>query len=577
MALPAAFNRLCWSFLFLLLLLLPSVFAILPPSGARSLPQVAPSRSHNSASYFRRLLNIPFSWGSKKSRKNLNQWLDNHPKLLDRLRGYGQEVVIRFNVSTDAHEAALRKAIDQMLLDVWDFTDNYTDIRLEARRIRPLMGILPPSLHDNHFILIPDLARLVAATYPSNAPAHSLAPSLLNDRGITPAHDIPSPKRRGVDDVFFHDYQPLSVIYTWMRLLDSMFRGRGLVRIINIGKSYEGRDILALKVGVPLSGAAAQDSRDTILITGGIHAREWISTSTVNYVAWSFIRSIDEDPMITKILEHFDIVFVPTLNPDGYEYTWEVDRLWRKSRQRTRMQYCPGFDLDHAFGYRWDVTQHQSEPCSESYGGDLPFQAVEAAQLADWARNETANGVNFVGYLDLHSYSQQVLYPFAYSCAARPPNMENLKEVAMNLAKHMRLSNGEVYTVMSACEGAVASEISASQVPNPQRIRVEAGGGSAVDYIFHEFGARYSYQIKLRDTGSYGFLLPSEYIIPTGEELYQAMKFFGDYLLGNNGHESSSHNVVAEGQDEQISIANSREEDIMELRKRRRRSVPNTH
>ncbi|KAI1097059.1 hypothetical protein F5B19DRAFT_17872 [Rostrohypoxylon terebratum] len=552
-------------FIYILLLLL----SICIPSDATIVPRATPSQRHDGRSYINRLFSFPFAWSSKKPGKNLNQWLDKHPRLLQNLQRYENEVVIRFNISTGAHEAALRKAIDQMLLDVWDFTDNYTDIRIEARRIRPLLGILPPSLHGNHFILIPDLARAVAATYPSDGASLSIVQSPSNDRGITPANDIPKPKRRGVDDIFFHDYQPLSVITTWMRLLDSMFKGRGLVRMISIGQSYEGRDIPALRVGITSSSAASNGPggpKDTILITGGIHAREWISTSTVNYVAWSFIRSIDDDPMIVKILEHFDIVFVPVLNPDGYEYTWDVDRLWRKSRQRTRMQYCPGFDLDHAFGYRWDATQHQTEPCSESFGGYHPFEAVEAAELADWAKNETDNGVKFVAYLDLHSYSQQVLYPYAYSCAVQPPNIENLQEVAMNLAKHMRLSNGEVYTTTSACEGAVARADDATDV---ERARIEASGGSAIDYIFHELGAHYSYQIKLRDTGSYGFLLPSEYIIPTGEELYQAMKYLGDYLLGNNGHESTAG--VDEDQSQQTALMAEEGEDIIELRKRRRR------
>lgn len=54
-----------------------------------------------------------------------------------------------------------------------------------------------------------------------------------------------------------------------------------------------------------------------------------------------------------------------------------------------------------------------------------------------------------------------------------------------------------------------------------------------------ELQARYSYQIRLRDTGSYGFLLPSEHIVPTGEETLNALKYLGDYLLGNNGIERS--------------------------------------
>jgi extracellular matrix protein 14 len=248
--------------------------------------------------------------------------------------------------------------------------------------------------------------------------------------------------------------------------------------------------------------------------------------------------------MISKFLDEFDIIFLPVLNPDGVEYSWQVDRLWRKSRQDTNLQYCPGLDLDHAFGYGWDGSQIQADPCSESYGGEQPFQAVEAMQLAKWARNETLHNVKFVGLIDLHSYSQQVLFPYAFSCQAVPPNLENLEELAAGLAKAIRLANGESYSVTSACEGAAAR---ADHLTS----RVESGGGSAIDWFYHEMGAHFSYQIKLRDTGSYGFLLPKEYIVPTGEEIFNAMKYFGDYLLGNNGIERLSDETET-SQDDQL-------------------------
>lgn len=223
-------------------------------------------------------------------------------------------------------------------------------------------------------------------------------------------------------------------------------------------------------------------------------------------------------------------------------YSWDVDRLWRKTRQPTTLSICPGFDLDHSFGFRWNSLQHQDEQCSESYGGHTPFEAVEAKAFADWARNETQRGTSFVAHLDLHSYSQQVLFPYEYSCDALPPNWETLQEVAYNLAKHLRLANGEPYTVASACDGATAYKQSSSTTPKaPSELnRIENRGGAMIDYFFHEFGARHSYQIKLRDTGSYGFLLPGSAIVPTGEEVFQAIRYLGDYLLGNNGHEWSS-------------------------------------
>lgn len=312
--------------------------------------------------------------------------------------------------------------------------------------------------------------------------------------------------------------------------MEAMFPS--IARVISVGTSYEGRDIPGLRLGVARSDENVR-ARKTLVITAGLHAREWISTTTANYVAWSFVTSYGKEPMITKFLEHFDVVFIPVMNPDGVEYTWEVDRLWRKSRQQTGMRFCRGLDLDHAFGFEWDNAGVSHDPCSESYGGSEPWESVEALALADWARNETRNnGVRFVGLVDLHSYSQQVLFPFSYTCDVDPPNRENLEELAVGLSKAIRLSSGESYSVTSACEGATFTHES------PRRhTRVEAGGGSAIDWFYHEMRAHFSYQIKLRDTGSYGFLLPKEHIIPAGEEIFHAMKYLGDYLLGNNGIE----------------------------------------
>lgn len=387
---------------------------------------------------------------------------------------------------------------------------------------------------------MPDLAQRIYQTYPSiTFSERELRDTRDQDALFTPRLRA---ARDSVDNIFFQDYQPLSVIVPWMKLMASMFTTH--VQLINIGISYEGRDIPALRIGVhPTNDQEDTGKRPTILIVGGSHAREWISVSSVTYIAWSLITSYGKSPSITKLLQEFDWVFVPTLNPDGYVFTWENDRLWRKNRQQTSLRFCRGLDLDRAFDFEWDGTSYQSNPCSESYPGDEPFQAVESHRLAVWTKNETENNnVKFVGFLDLHSYSQQVLYPYSYSCKASPPSQENLEELGMGLAKAIRLSSGEYYDVQSACEGAVpfASKTPA-QKKSDVKTRTETGGGSAIDWFYHEMGVRYSYQIKLRDTGSYGFLLPSENIIPTGEEAFNALKYFGDFLLGNKGIETGRH------------------------------------
>ncbi|XP_044721933.1 zinc carboxypeptidase domain-containing protein [Hirsutella rhossiliensis] len=417
---------------------------------------------------------------------------------------YANELVLRFNISTADEETTLSEAAARLFLDVWAFTDDFVDIRLHADEVAPLLGLLPQSLRSSQSTLISDLAAAVHQSLPSNGRPDTVEAEAVSQALLTPL----APE----DNLFFHDYQPLPVIIRWLRLLEAMFPS--YVSYVTVGKSFEGRDIPALRVG--LSDLSDSDvPRKTVVVTGGLHAREWISTSTVNYLAWSFITSFGKERMIRKLLSNFDMVFMPVINPDGFEYTWKTDRLWRKSRQPTRIRFCRGLDLDHAFGFEWDDSQNQSDPCSESYGGQEPFQAVEAMQLAKWARNGTLNKVQFVAFLDLHSYSQQILFPFSSSCAVDPPNLENLEEVATGIARAIRISNGEPYAVARACEGAVAAK-------EPRRNKPQS---------------RIDYQIKLRDTGTYAFLLPKEQIIPTGEEMFNAMKYLGDYLLGNNGIE----------------------------------------
>ncbi|KAL8896842.1 MAG: hypothetical protein Q9192_002880 [Flavoplaca navasiana] len=487
------------------------------------------------------------------------------------LARYGGDVVLRFAINSPEEAAALSEAVHILFLDVWEFNADWVDIRLAKDVVPSLLGLLPPSLQHAHTPLMHDLAQAIFESYPSLTIEDPSPPARDEIRPFSPVlHTIPDTDET---NIFFRNYQPLSVIIPWMRLLRSLFPTH--VRMINVGVSYEGRDIPALRVGVHPSNAAETPSspRKTIIITGGSHAREWISTSTVNYIAYSFITAYGKSKEITRLLEEFDWVFVPTMNPDGYIYTWETDRLWRKNRQQTSLRFCRGVDLDHSYSFKWDHDSSASNnPCSESFAGEGPFQGVEARRFANWARNETANNnVTIVAFVDLHSYSQQILYPYSYTCSKAPPALENLEELAIGLAKAIRTTKGEEYTVTAACEGSVELRDQQDKRFWP---RIESGGGSALDWFYHELNVKYSYQIKLRDTGGYGFLLPSKNIVPTGLEAFNAIKYMGHFLLGNKGIEGEEESRDAsaalgpemQGDDDEIN-----EEANIELRRRRRK------
>lgn len=46
------------------------------------------------------------------------------------LARYGGDVVLRFNITTPLEEEQLAEAADTLFLDVWEFTNNWADIRL---------------------------------------------------------------------------------------------------------------------------------------------------------------------------------------------------------------------------------------------------------------------------------------------------------------------------------------------------------------------------------------------------------------------------------------------------------------
>ncbi|KAI7311313.1 hypothetical protein KC315_g12354 [Hortaea werneckii] len=462
---------------------------------------------------------------------------------------YGGDVVLRFNISTPDEAKSLADAADTLLLDVWEFTQDWVDIRLAKDIVRPLLGLLPSSLQSSHAPLLGerDLAQAIYDTYPQPRGVAAAHPKELHHTGPSLGARPFSPALGQDNDetnIFFNDYQPFSVIEPWMRLMASLFTTH--VRKVNIGVSAQGRDIPGLRVGVhPTNNQVGNPpNRKTVLIFGGQHAREWISTSTVTYLAYSFITGYGKSPSITRILEAFDIVFIPTINPDGYIYTWETDRLWRKNRQPTNLRFCQGIDLDRNFGFQWDGAGDSTtagNPCSESFAGDHPFQAVETQQLAAWAQNETEHhNVDFVAMLDLHSYSQQILYPYSYSCDDLPANMENLEELAFGLGKAIRVgAHGHNYEVLSACEGnsifsssPSASDANDESTPSRRKLlpRIVPSGGSALDWFYAALSVRFAYQVKLPDRGMYGFLLPREMIVPTGKETLDALLYLGEFL-----------------------------------------------
>lgn len=57
-----------------------------------------------------------------------------------------------------------------------------------------------------------------------------------------------------------------------------------------------------------------------ILIDAGIHAREWIAPVTALYAIHQLVTNKSNSALYDKV----DWYIIPSLNPDGYDYTHET-------------------------------------------------------------------------------------------------------------------------------------------------------------------------------------------------------------------------------------------------------------
>lgn len=85
-----------------------------------------------------------------------------------------------------------------------------------------------------------------------------------------------------------------------------------LVTVSTIGQSYENRTMKIIRI------STGTTPKPVFFVEAGMHAREWISPALSLYI----INQLVENPDNRGLLEDLDWVVLPSLNPDGYEFTW---------------------------------------------------------------------------------------------------------------------------------------------------------------------------------------------------------------------------------------------------------------
>ena len=269
-----------------------------------------------------------------------------------------------------------------------------------------------------------------------------------------------------------------------------------ITTLFEVGTTHEGRTMWGVRITAP--GDAT--NRNRILFNGCQHAREWIAVMVPVYIAEHLIEGWYDDPEIQSFLETTEVIIVPIVNPDGYEYTYAAggDRFWRKNR-RNNSGSCEGVDLNRNWDIDWNGGDSTSNStCSDIYVGPSVFSEPETQAMRDLVESLP----NLITHIDFHSYSQLILKAWGYTSTPHPQD-EIIELLGVSMREAIQSVHGESYTVGT-----------------PGDILYYADG-TFQDWTT-SVGAL-GYTIELRPQGSPGFDLPPSEIIPTCEESFAAI------------------------------------------------------
>jgi hypothetical protein len=238
----------------------------------------------------------------------------------------------------------------------------------------------------------------------------------------------------------------------------------GLTKVVSIGKTVRGQDILALKL---TKGAkkSKDGSKPSVLYVSNQHAREWITPEMTRRLMHHYVDNYKTDKRIKKLVDSTELWFVLSANPDGYDYTFQNSdtRLWRKNLRDVNgdgaISTGDGVDLNRNFPYKWGYDDEGSSPnpTSQTYRGAAPGSEPETRALDAFEKR-----IGFTYGINYHSAAELLLYGVGWQVATDTPDDVAYKALAGTPDNsaipgyHPQVSS-ELYTTNGEADGHAAN------------------------------------------------------------------------------------------------------------------------
>jgi hypothetical protein len=177
----------------------------------------------------------------------------------------------------------------------------------------------------------------------------------------------------------------------------------------NQNETQEGNHLYAIKIS---DNVHIDENEPAFLMVSNHHAREVVTPEIALYAINEFTSEYGSDPVITDLVDEYELWICPIWNPDGYDYMYYYDNWWRKNlRDNNENGYVDdndGVDLNRNYPFGWySAYSGSTSPSSETYKGPSPASEPETQTMMTFSDDR-----HFVKVMDYHSYGREVLYAY---------------------------------------------------------------------------------------------------------------------------------------------------------------------
>lgn len=241
--------------------------------------------------------------------------------------------------------------------------------------------------------------------------------------------------------------------------------------------------VQALRIGAHRDG-----SRIGVLAYSQEHAREWATPLVTMEFAERLLANYATDPATRQLLADVEVFVIPTVNPDGANYSFSDANFQRKNM----VNHCTGTQRDPRYADAWGVDVNRnytvgslfdgysgaSSNClSGNYAGTGELSEPEAANVIELAKAH--DNIRFA--MNVHSYGGYFMWPpGAYAM----PGRVTLPRPSAEEAAMFQASAKRIVGAIAASRGTVTWPSRTGPVAD---VLYSAAGNSA-DQLYYELG-----------------------------------------------------------------------------------------